>query len=119
MTPPWIPHPEQRRAEVRRWRDKSPLTCAPPVGAAPALLERAADQPGQICVAARGLVCREYDLYGYDPFGRPDHLYAGISRFKQQFGGTRRDSIGARDCIFYDRLAERLVAQLQGQTLVK
>ena len=47
-----------------------------------------------------------------DPFGLPDHLYAGISRFKRQFGGSRRDSIGAYDHIFYDRLADRLVQRL-------
>jgi lipid II:glycine glycyltransferase (peptidoglycan interpeptide bridge formation enzyme) len=58
---------------------------------------------------ARRRGCNEYDLYGYDPFGQPDHLYAGFSRFKMQLGGSRRDSIGAYDCIFYDRLAENLV----------
>jgi lipid II:glycine glycyltransferase (peptidoglycan interpeptide bridge formation enzyme) len=53
--------------------------------------------------------CLEYDLYGYDPFGHPDHLYAGISQFKRQWGGKPREYIGARDFIFYDRLAERIV----------
>lgn len=57
---------------------------------------------------ARERGCREYDLYGYEPFGMPDHLYAGISRFKKQFGGTRRDTAGAWDLVFYDRLAERV-----------
>ena len=55
----------------------------------------------------------EYDLYGYDPFGRPDHLFAGISRFKEQFGGRRADRIGAWDNLFYDRLADRLVERLR------
>ena len=64
--------------------------------------------------AARARGCVEYDLYGYDPFGLPDHLYAGISRFKCQFGGSRRDSIGAYDHIFYDRLADRLVERMKG-----
>jgi peptidoglycan pentaglycine glycine transferase (the first glycine) len=63
---------------------------------------------------ARARGCREYDLYGYDPFGLPDHLYAGISRFKRQFGGTRCDRMGAYDYLFYDRLADRLIDQLQG-----
>ncbi len=62
--------------------------------------------------AAREAGCREYDLYGYDPFGRPSHLYAGISRFKVQMGGRRQDRFGAYDCIFYDRLADRLVERL-------
>lgn len=64
---------------------------------------------------ARRRGCVEYDLYGYDPFGLPDHLYAGISRFKRQFGGERRDSIGARDYLYYDRLAERLAGRLHNQ----
>ena len=61
---------------------------------------------------ARTRGCTEYDFYGYDPFGQPDHLYAGFSRFKKQFGGFRRDTIGAYDCLFYDRLAESLVQRL-------
>jgi len=62
--------------------------------------------------AARERGCQEYDLYGYDPFGQPDHLYAGFSRFKRQFGGVRRDSIGGWDFLFYDRLAETLANRL-------
>jgi peptidoglycan pentaglycine glycine transferase (the first glycine) len=62
--------------------------------------------------ASRNRGCTEYDLYGYEPFGLPDHLYAGISRFKRQCGGFRRDFIGGHDLIFYDRLADRLVDQL-------
>jgi lipid II:glycine glycyltransferase (peptidoglycan interpeptide bridge formation enzyme) len=57
--------------------------------------------------------CVEYDLYGYDPHGLPDHLYAGISRFKRQFGGTPRASIGARDLLFYDRIAGRMLSRLR------
>jgi len=52
---------------------------------------------------------REYDLYGIDALGRRDHLYAGITRFKKQWGGTVRRRIGARDYIFYDRLADAVV----------
>ena len=62
--------------------------------------------------AAKDHDCTEYDFYGYDPFGQPDHLYAGFSRFKKQFGGFRRDSIGAYDYLFYERLAESLVRRL-------
>lgn len=58
---------------------------------------------------ARRRGCREYDFYGYDPFGHPDHLYAGISRFKGQWGAKRYDYIGAHDCLFYDSLAEKVV----------
>jgi peptidoglycan pentaglycine glycine transferase (the first glycine) len=64
--------------------------------------------------AARRFGCREYDFYGYDPFGLPDHLYAGISRFKRQFGGKRVDSMGAHDHLFYDRVADHLVTRLRG-----
>lgn len=63
---------------------------------------RAAEQRG----------CVEYDLYGYDPHGLPDHLYAGISRFKRQFGGSPRSGIGAHDLLFYDRVADRMLAAL-------
>ncbi len=64
--------------------------------------------------AARDRGCTEYDFYGYDPFGQPDHLYAGFSRFKKQFGGFRRNTIGAYDCLFYERLAESLVRRMSG-----
>lgn len=66
----------------------------------------------EVMQAAREQGCVEYDLYGYDPFGLPDHLYAGFSRFKQQFGGRRVDNIGAYDLLFYDRLAASLVERL-------
>jgi peptidoglycan pentaglycine glycine transferase (the first glycine) len=62
--------------------------------------------------AAREQGCVEYDMYGYDPFGLPDHLYAGFSQFKRQFGGRRVDNIGAFDLLFYDRLAASLVERL-------
>ncbi len=62
--------------------------------------------------AARAQGCREYDLYGYDPFGLPEHLYAGFSQFKRQFGGRRIDNIGAWDLLFYERLAASLVERL-------
>jgi lipid II:glycine glycyltransferase (peptidoglycan interpeptide bridge formation enzyme) len=62
--------------------------------------------------ASRERGCAEYDLYGYEPFGLPDHLYAGISRFKKQLGGRRVDWMGARDHLFYDRLAGRMIGAL-------
>ena len=62
---------------------------------------------------ARRRGCVEYDFYGYDPFGLPDHLFAGFTRFKLQFGAQRRDSFGAWDLLFYDQLADRLVERLR------
>ena len=63
--------------------------------------------------AARSRGCIEYDMYGIDAFERRDHLYAGITRFKKQWGGTIFTRIGARDYVFYDRLADTLVKQFQ------
>ena len=64
---------------------------------------------------ARKRGCIEYDLYGYDPFDRPDHQYAGITRFKKQWGGMRRDRVGGLDFVFYDRLADEVAARLAQQ----
>lgn len=58
---------------------------------------------------ARELGCREYDFYGYEPFGAPDHLYAGFSRFKRQFGGRPVRFIGAHERFFLDRLVDEVV----------
>jgi len=66
----------------------------------------------EVMQAARAASCVEYDLYGYDPFGQPDHLYAGFTKFKLQFGGKRVDNMGAYDLLFYDRLAASLVERL-------
>ena len=62
--------------------------------------------------AARARGCVEYDMYGIDGFERRDHLYAGITRFKKQWGGSVHQRIGARDYVFYDRLAELMVEKL-------
>ena len=56
--------------------------------------------------------CREYDFWGIDPFGQPDHLYAGFSQFKRQWGGTIVASLGAHDHVFYDRLAGHVLQRL-------
>ena len=61
---------------------------------------------------ARRRGCSEYDLYGIDAFDRRDHLYAGITRFKKQWGGEVKQRIGARDFVFYDRLADQMVTHL-------
>ena len=57
--------------------------------------------------------CIEYDFYGYDPFGLPDHPYAGFSRFKSQFGGRHVANVGAYDLLFYDRIADRLIERFR------
>ncbi len=69
----------------------------------------------EIMREARRRGCVEYDLFAYDPFGLPDHLYAGISRFKMQLGGRRCDWMGARDLLFYDRLADRVVERMASE----
>jgi peptidoglycan pentaglycine glycine transferase (the first glycine) len=62
--------------------------------------------------SARSRGAKEYDFYGIDALGRRVHLYAGITRFKRQWGGSVRRRIGARDYIFYDRLADAMVGGL-------
>ena len=62
--------------------------------------------------AARERGCIEYDMYGVDASERRDHLYAGITRFKKQWGGIMERRIGARDYVFYDRLADLVVQQI-------
>ena len=59
--------------------------------------------------AARQAGCAIYDFYGYEPHGAPNHLYAGFSRFKRQFGGRPVRLIGAHDLFFLDRLADVVV----------
>jgi len=63
---------------------------------------------------ARKRGCIEYDMYGIDAYERRDHLYAGITRFKKQWGGIVQQRIGARDYVFYDRLADVMVKRLSG-----
>ncbi|MCC6626696.1 MAG: peptidoglycan bridge formation glycyltransferase FemA/FemB family protein [Chloroflexi bacterium] len=60
--------------------------------------------------AACAAGCSEYDLFGYEPHGAPEHLYAGFSRFKRQFGGVPARFIGAHDVFLLDRLADAVVA---------
>jgi lipid II:glycine glycyltransferase (peptidoglycan interpeptide bridge formation enzyme) len=62
---------------------------------------------------AHALGCETYDFYGFDPFGRPDHLYASFSRFKRQFGGRAVQFIGAQEHFFLDRLADAVVRAVQ------
>jgi lipid II:glycine glycyltransferase (peptidoglycan interpeptide bridge formation enzyme) len=62
---------------------------------------------------AREQRCRQYDFFGFEPHGDPDHLYAGFSRFKRQFGGEAVRFIGAQDHLFVDRLADAVVRAFQ------
>jgi len=62
---------------------------------------------------ARAAGLREYDFYGFEPHGLTDHLYAGFSRFKRQFGGTPLRFIGAHDYVFYDSLADVFASALR------
>jgi hypothetical protein len=67
---------------------------------------------------ARRLGCESYDFFGYEPHGTSDHLYAGFSRFKRQFGGRPIRLIGAHDYFSLDRLAEAvLMAVAETQAL--
>ena len=62
---------------------------------------------------ARFQGCREYDFFGYDPYGSSSHPYSGFSRFKRGFGGKPVQYIGAWDCLFYERVADRLASALE------
>jgi peptidoglycan pentaglycine glycine transferase (the first glycine) len=62
---------------------------------------------------SQALGCTTYDFFGFDPHGDPDHLYAGFSRFKRQFGGEAVRFIGAQDHVFVDRLADAVVRAFQ------
>jgi lipid II:glycine glycyltransferase (peptidoglycan interpeptide bridge formation enzyme) len=59
--------------------------------------------------AARDAGCYEYDLYGFDASGAPQHRYARFSQFKSRFGGTVRRYIGAQDYFFLDNLSDAFV----------
>ncbi len=68
---------------------------------------------------ARKRGCVEYDLYGIDAAGRRDHLYAGITRFKRQWGGREERRIGARDYVFYDRVADLVIERLSHDDILE
>ena len=59
--------------------------------------------------AAKSAGCSTYDFYGYEPYGDPDHLFAGFSRFKRGFGGTAKRFIGAHELILVDSLADSVI----------
>jgi len=43
---------------------------------------------------------KKYDLYGVAPAGKPNHPWAGITRFKEGFGGKRIRYVGAYDIVY-------------------
>ncbi len=59
---------------------------------------------------AKAKNCQVYDFYGFTR--NPSHGYANFSRFKSQFGGFSVTTTGARDCFFYDQLADTLISLL-------
>lgn len=65
---------------------------------------------------AKRLGVKSYDLFGYEAYGFPDHMYAGFSRFKKQFNGEVFTTIGAQEYAFYDTLADVFAKALIGLT---
>jgi lipid II:glycine glycyltransferase (peptidoglycan interpeptide bridge formation enzyme) len=44
--------------------------------------------------------CRYYDMFGIAPNDDPKHPWAGVTRFKRQFGGEEFTSLGSWDKVF-------------------
>jgi peptidoglycan pentaglycine glycine transferase (the first glycine) len=63
---------------------------------------------------ARAAGCTTYDFFGYEPYGVPDHMFAGFSRFKRGFGGQPRRFIGAHEQMLLDELADAIVRFVNG-----
>lgn len=43
--------------------------------------------------------CREYDFFGVAPENKPNHPWAGVTSFKEKFGGKRVSLMGSYDLI--------------------
>ena len=54
----------------------------------------------EIIKEAKAQGCAEYDFFGIAPEDAPDHPWAGVTRFKKQFGGEERQIAGSYDLIF-------------------
>ncbi len=53
----------------------------------------------EIIKEAKARNCREYDFFGVAPENMPNHPWAGVTSFKEKFGGERKEKIGSYDLI--------------------
>lgn len=44
--------------------------------------------------------CKTYDFFGISPDDSPKHAWAGVTKFKKQFGGFEREILGSYDLVF-------------------
>ncbi len=54
----------------------------------------------EIIKEAKTKGCAEYDFFGIAPADSPDHPWAGVTRFKKQFGGAEQQIVGSYDLVF-------------------
>lgn len=54
----------------------------------------------QVIQRAKEKGCKEYDLLAVVPEDSEGHKYAGITRFKEQFGGHKKHIVGSYDLVF-------------------
>lgn len=54
----------------------------------------------EIIKEAKKCGCNEYDFFGVAPESEEKHPWAGVSRFKRQFGGREITTLGSWDMIF-------------------
>jgi len=53
----------------------------------------------EIIKDAKSRGCREYDFFGVAPENEPNHPWAGVTAFKEKFGGERKELLGSYDMI--------------------
>ncbi|MCX6808350.1 MAG: peptidoglycan bridge formation glycyltransferase FemA/FemB family protein [Candidatus Berkelbacteria bacterium] len=54
----------------------------------------------QIIKESKAAGYKYYDFFGIAPDDDPKHPWAGVTRFKKQFGGVQEDTLGSFDLIF-------------------
>lgn len=54
----------------------------------------------QMILDAKKADCTEYDFFGIAPDDDPNHPWAGVTRFKKQFGGQEIQILGSYDLVF-------------------
>jgi len=54
----------------------------------------------EIIKEAKARGCIEYDFFGIAPDDSPSHPWAGVTRFKKQFGGSEQKIYGSYDLVF-------------------